>query len=134
MTLPGAWTFTIPGQPPSVNKSYRITRQSRLRDDGTTYTYSTLSKRKAVLDYQTVATMLCRAAKPKGWSPKGFVRVSLELWVGRHIDSDNVIKALFDSIQEATGVNDKWYLPCVFKMHIGEAAKDWRVQVTIRDD
>lgn len=126
-----SWSFTIPGQPPSVNKSYHITEQRSFKTDGTPYTYRTLSKRRAVLDYQEAAEYVCRAAKPRGWDPDGFIVVAMELYVTRHLDADNTIKAIFDAIQRATGVNDKWYLPCVTAMHVGVKPQEARVEVRI---
>jgi len=128
-----SWSFTIPGQPPSVNKSYRITQQDGLKKDGSPYTYRTLSKRKEVLDYQAVAAMVCRTAKPRGWKPAGFVVVEMELFMVRHVDADNTIKAIFDSIEAATGVNDKWYLPCVKSAQVGFKPQTACVKVTIRE-
>lgn len=128
-----SWRFTIPGMPPSVNNSYHITEQKAVRKSGEPYTFRTLSKRKPILDYQAAAAMVCRTAKPRGWAPAGFVRVSMELWVGRHIDSDNTIKAIFDAIQAATEINDKWYLPCIVAMHTKRPEAEWRVEVEISD-
>lgn len=128
-----SWSFTIPGQPPSVNKSYHITEQHSLKKDGTPYTFRTLSKRKAVLDYQAVASMVCRASRPKGWQPDGFVSVVMDLFVTRHIDADNTIKAILDSIQAATGVNDRWFLPCVRSMTVGVNPTDARVEISIHE-
>ena len=128
-----SWSFVIPGQPPSVNKSYRITRQQGWRKDGSPYSYSTLSKRAEVLEYQSVAELVCRAAKPKGWKPDGFVLVEMELSLVRHVDADNTIKAIFDAIQKATGVNDRWYLPCVRSSKVQQRPQDACVTVTISD-
>jgi len=127
------WSFVIPGQPPSINKSYHITEQKGWKKDGTPYTFRTLSKRKAVLDYQAATAMIVRQAKPKGWAPTGFVRVMMSFWVTRPIDADNTIKAIHDSIEAATGYNDRWYLPCVQHMTTGVRPQDARVEITISE-
>jgi Holliday junction resolvase RusA-like endonuclease len=127
------WSFVIPGQPPSVNKSYHITEQGGIRKDGTPYTYRTLSKYKKIVDWQASAAMIIRAARPSGWKPEGFIRISIVFYVTRHIDADNTLKSLHDAIQTATGINDRWYLPCVEMMFTGVRPQDARVVVTISD-
>lgn len=113
-----SWRFEIPGQPPSWNDSYRIVRQYRATRTGTRVPYHTLAKKQNVVDYQTAARLIIRSAMPSGWSPPGQVRVLYWLYLSRDMDCDNIMKAIHDAIQMATGVDDKRFLPCVMTKEV----------------
>jgi len=123
------WTFEIPGQPPSWNASYKIVRKYR---DGRV-PYHTLAKKDDVVAYQNAAKMIIGAARPSRWAPEGQVRVYYFLYLSRDIDCDNIMKAIHDSIQAATGVDDKRYLPCVVSKEIVPKPMA-RVRVIVSED
>jgi len=119
-----SWTFTVEGQPPSMNHLYTVVRN---RSTGRPY----LTKAPGVETYQLVATSRCRAARPAGWQPAPQIRVAYWFHVKRDIDCDNALKALNDAIAIALGVNDKAFLPCVKEKTTG--AKEPRTVVVIED-
>jgi hypothetical protein len=123
------WTFEIPGQPPSWNASYKIVRRYR---DGKA-PFHTLAKTPDVIAYQSVAKMIIGAARPSRWSPSGQVRIFYWLYLSHDIDCDNIMKAIHDSIQAATGVDDKRFLPCVVSKEIVERSMA-RVRVIVSED
>lgn len=123
------WTFEIPGQPPSWNASYKIVR--KYRDDRVPF--HTLAKKPDVIAYQVAAKMIISAAKPSRWVPPGQVRIFYWLYLSRDIDCDNIMKAIHDSIQAATLVDDKRYLPCVVMKEIVPKSKA-RVVVVVSED
>jgi len=104
-----AWKFSVPGQPPSVNHSYRVIRLRR--KDGSTY--QRLGKISKVADYQEMVAYLARAARPSSWEPEGLIRVRYWMFVKRDIDCDNVLKAINDGLKWALDIDDKRFLPCV---------------------
>lgn len=104
-----SWTFSIPGQPPSVNHSYRIIRLRR--KDGSTY--QRLGKMEKVASYQEEVAYRARLARPKGWEPEGLIRVRYWFHVKRDIDCDNSLKAINDGLKWALDIDDKRFLPCV---------------------
>jgi hypothetical protein len=110
----------IPGQPPSLNHSYRIIRVRHR--DGTSH--QQLGKTKDVETYQTLVSMLVRQACPKDWNPPGQIRIKYWFRMKRHVDTDNTLKALNDAIKIGLGTkivgtkvvpiwDDKLFLPCV---------------------
>lgn len=123
------WRFDIPGQPPSWNASYKIVRQYR---DGSV-PFHTLAKKQGVIDYQQAAKLIIRSAMPSRWSPTGQVRVFYWLYLSRDMDCDNIMKAIHDSIQAATGVDDKRFLPCVVTKEVVQKSKA-KVRVVVSED
>ena len=121
------WRFSLPGQPLSWNRAYRIGYQYGKRGR-----YMTLIKTAEAERFQDEAVLIIRSAKPSGWEPKGQVRIHYWLYLARAIDSDNVLKLINDAIQTATGIDDKYYLPTV-----EEKTKGWgkkaRVEVVVED-
>ena len=127
------WSFVLRGQPPSWNQSYHITRQKGTRNDGQPYEFSTLSKRQKVIDYQAYAVLTIRSARPSRWAPEGDVRVTWRIFLTRDIDCDNLMKAVHDSIERATGVNDRRFLPCVESKKWGVHQTEARIEITVED-
>ncbi len=127
------WGFTIPGGAPSVNGMYRPDIIESFRADGTPYLAKTISKRQSVKDWQASVVPVIRAARPRGWNPPGQVRIVFRFYLQRDADADNLLKALNDCIQAATGVNDKRYLPCVELKQSGVAPSKARIEVDIVD-
>lgn len=128
------WGFTLWGKPPSWNESYRIGERSRLNAEGREHSYRTLIKTDEVKRYQGDAIAVIRSAKPSRWKPAGLIRVSWTVYLTRDIDCDNLQKAVHDAIQEATGINDKRYLPCFRWKYLGVPARQVRVEIEIDDD
>jgi Holliday junction resolvase RusA-like endonuclease len=123
------WGFTIPGQPPSWNHSYQITK----RYTRGSVPYSTLSKKEVVVDYQRSARLIIRSARPSGWGPEGMVRVYYTFWLARDIDCDNILKAVNDALASAIGCDDSVFLPCVIWKTIGVPKTEARIEVAVED-
>ena len=121
-----AFSFEIPGQPPSWNSSYRIVRVPH-RGGGS---HLQLAKTDEGWKYQLVAATIVRRAKPKGWSPEGQVRVRYWFRLKRAMDATNCLKLLEDAIAEGLGVNDAIFLPCVEELTTGH--KDPSVTVEVQ--
>lgn len=107
------WRFEVPGQPPTWNGSYKIVKRHRSTATGGQVPFHTLAKKDAVIKWQQDATLIIRAAKPSGWAPEWPIRVFYWFYLSRDIDCDNIMKAVNDAIEMATGVDDMRYLPCV---------------------
>jgi Holliday junction resolvase RusA-like endonuclease len=124
--------FTVPGSPPSVNHMYQqVERRSP------TGNYRSVKKADAVADYQGLAAMVVRLARPKNWlnnyTEGEYIRVCYRFTLTRHADCDNLMKALNDSIAGALQVDDKWFLPCVTSKTVNAKAEA-QVEVTIGPD
>ena len=133
-----SFRVTIPGQPPSVNASYRIVRV-RHRDGSS---HQQLAKVRGLETYQVMVSSLVRSAKPETWAPPGQIRVKFWLRLQRDIDADNVLKALNDAIALGMGTtlkgkrivaiyDDKRLLPCVVEKTTGH--REPYVEVEISD-
>lgn len=121
------WAFTLPGQPISWNRAFRIGYKHGKRGK-----YLSIIKTPAAEAYQAGAVLIIRSAKPSGWAPKGQVRIHYYLYLGRDMDCDNTMKLINDAIQEATGVDDMRFL-----LTVEEKSKGWgkkaRVEVVVED-
>lgn len=122
------WKVVIPGQPPTVNKMYT----NRKAVDNRGRVYQARVKVPEAAAYQEMAALIVRTKKPSNWNPAGFVRVDIDLYLQKDIDADNTLKAVLDAVERGTGVNDKWYLPCV-KMKTFVPPKLARVELMIED-
>lgn len=127
------WGFTIPGGAPSVNSMYKPTVKEGVRADGVAYRVKAITKRDEVKLWQSQVVPVIRAARPRGWNPPGQVRVVYRFYLHHDADADNLLKALNDCIQAATGVNDKRYLPCVELKQSGVAPSRARIEIDIID-
>ena len=126
----------LPGRPPSWNDSYHIVRKRRGNSGAF---FHTLAKKPKLIKYQDDMTLIVRAAKPSGWKPDSWVKVHWMVYLERHIDLDNLQKAVNDILEMATGVNDKWFVPIFVTPVIGVPRKDARIElilspVPIEDD
>lgn len=109
-----SWRFVVPGQPPSVNHSYRIIRLRR--KDGTSF--QRLGKLKNIEQYQLLVKALAERAKPEDWDPgpynpkigEGLITIRFWFYVKRDIDTDNTKKAINDALKWAMGIDDKRFL------------------------
>jgi len=125
MSVSRPWRVWLPGRPPSWNDSYKIVRQSRTTGNGPHY-YHTLAKKQKLIDWQADMTLVVRSAKPSHWDPGDrWIPVVWEhVWLERHIDMDNLQKAVNDVLEAATGVNDKWFYPIFAEPRVGVRRKD----------
>lgn len=98
--------FTMPGQPPSWNASYRITRQKGKQGQF----FHTLSKSGIAERYQADLALVCRAAKPSAFKPEDRLIISYKFYLARDIDVDNILKMMNDAIARALEVDDKRFL------------------------
>lgn len=122
----------IPGQPPSVNHSYKPVMIQRYTASGQRYSRIGMAKQTAVLDYQTGVVRITQTSKPAGWRPVGeYIRITYAFFLKRSIDCDNAMKALNDALAMAIGVDDKWFLPCVVSKSVDGKERNPRVEVTI---
>ena len=131
--------FTIPGQPPSWNSSYRM-RKARIRDkfgqpvlgpDLKPKTATRLFKTQEVVTYQEGIQYLVKASRPKGFDPKEQVIIGYQFYLGRSIDCDNVMKAVNDAIAKGLGINDAKFWPVT--LHKQTGVKDPRVVIMVFD-
>lgn len=102
--------MTFPGRPPTWNDSYRIVRKYTYRN-GQKHYFHTLAKTDQLVRWQEDMVLIAKSAKPSKWSPTSWVRVDWRVRLERHIDMDNLQKAVNDVLEMATGVNDKWFVP-----------------------
>lgn len=100
--------FTIPGQPPSMNRLY----ENAYAFDGQGKRYMGRKKIHEVEMYQLVAMNACQRAKPALWEPRmpyqpklglGLIVIELAFVLARDIDCDNAQKALLDAIKFGLG-------------------------------
>lgn len=130
----GAWRFEIPGQPPSWNASYKIVVRYRQTATGGSVPFRTLAKKEPVLEYQATARLIVRSRMPSRWKPRTEqVRILYWLYLSHDMDCDNIMKAIHDVIEAATGVNDMRFLPCVLEKKIVPKGRE-KVVVEVRDD
>ncbi len=122
------WAFTLPGQPLSWNVAYRIGWKTT---DGRKHL--AMFKTSEATRFQSDARLIISAAKPSKWKPAEQVRIYYRFYLKRDVDCDNVMKLLNDTIEKATGVDDKRYLPCVISKEIVRKPQDARVEVVIED-
>lgn len=84
-----------------------------------------------VEQYQVMAAMIVRLAKPKDWVPTRRIVVEYRMWLdSSRRDASNALKALEDSIAAALGVNDSTFLPSVTLKEVDKARP--RVEVIVR--
>lgn len=128
-----AWSFTIPGQPPSWNNLYEIATKYRHNQRlGVAVPYPTLVKTQRAADYQDGAILIIRSACPSRWKPTGDISVIWRLYLSKWIDCDNTMKVVHDAMAIATGVDDKWFIPCVQERRVGLSASQARVEIDVR--
>lgn len=139
MAVTNHFRFTIPGQPPSWNASYRM-RKARIRDkfgqpvlgpDLKPKTVTRMFKTQDVVDYQNGVQMLTRAARPTGFAPKDQVIIGYQFYLGKSIDCDNVMKAVNDAVAKALGINDARFWPVT--LHRQTGVPDPRVVIYVFD-
>jgi len=122
------WSVTIPSQPPSTNHMYIIGRGYRRGG----IAYPKIVKAPGVESYQTMAAMVTRLAKPSGWKwDGGLLVLEYHFHLADNIDTDNAMKAISDSISDAIGVDDKWFLNRAMTKEWGLKGPQVRVEVTI---
>jgi hypothetical protein len=120
----------LPGRPPSWNDSYHIVRKFTYRN-GQKHYFHTLAKTEQLVRWQEGMVLIVRAAKPSRWEPMGWIRVLWDVRLERHIDMDNLQKAVNDVLEMATGVNDKWFVPSFKYPEIGVSRRDAGITLTL---
>jgi len=129
VTSSSVWTVTILGQPPSVNDIYDIV----WRYDNRGRRYKGIGKTARATKYQQDAVLQMRSARPSRWAPTGYVRLSYRFYLGNEADLDNLKKLLHDALQEATGVDDTWFLTTdQFKRMV--PMREARVEIDIAEE
>jgi Holliday junction resolvase RusA-like endonuclease len=116
------FSFTLPGQPPSVNHLYEWTRQTTtdrfgqpiLDLQGRPKQYRSIAKKPAVAKFQLDVSRIVRTARPTEFRPEHLIILAYEFYLGRDIDCDNAMKAMNDAIALALGVNDNRFIPATF--------------------
>lgn len=114
------FSFAVPGQPLSWNRSYRqkvITVKDRfgqalLSTSGRPKTRPAQYKTEEALEYQKGVQLACQAAKPSGFSPEQVI-IAYDFVLARDVDCDNVMKMTNDAIARALGLDDKHFFPVV---------------------
>jgi Holliday junction resolvase RusA-like endonuclease len=119
----GGWSVTIPGNPPTLNSTYKVV---------TIAGHSRLAKHSAVATWQDTVAWLTRAAVPKDWSASRRVRVEITWWTARTHDADAGLKALLDGLAVGLGINDRCFLPTVVSNEVDAANP--RTEVMIRNE
>ena len=137
------WRVLVPGQPPSVNHTYKpVIFPRKDRSGRTIYDQSGrvvnrigMAKQKDVVAYQNDVIRLARVSRPSGWEPSGaWIRVRYRFFLKRKVDCDNALKALNDALAMAIGVDDNLFLPCVESKSINGKEKYPRVEVEIEQE
>ncbi len=118
--------FTIPGQPPSWNQSYR----HRTIEVGGKRV-SRLFKDKSVKAWQDDVVMITRAARPTGFAPRNRIIVGYQMYLAAKLDADNVFKMANDAIARGLGVNDSRFWPVT--LHHQSNSKDPRLVILVFD-
>lgn len=133
-----SFTFTVPGQPMSWNRSYR-NRMMVVRDrlgvpviskHGKPVQRATQYKTEEAKAWQDGVKLICRAAKPSDFNPTQII-VAYDFVLARDIDCDNVLKMANDAIAQAIGLNDKFFYPVVLSKISG--SKDPHIMATVYD-
>lgn len=114
-----AFTFDIPGPPPSTNNAYRIVI---IRRGGAPF--RTLAKTSRAVEYQDMARLLALDAINKTGPvlvPAGeYVRVEIAFFLKRHQDTDNARKFINDAIKSVLKVDDRWFLGTDLEKKVGK--------------
>lgn len=114
------FSFAVPGQPLSWNRSYRQRvggvkdrfGQAVLSASGKPKTRPMQYKTQEAIEYQTGVQLACQAAKPARFNPEQVI-IAYDFVLARDIDCDNVIKMTNDAIARALGLDDKHFFPVV---------------------
>lgn len=103
------WSFIIPGDPVSVNQTYKIVyigKRCSICGRGP----ARLAKAAGVEAWQAEVGWLAKVARPSGWEPARRTIVEVDWYTTRPHDSDNGLKALGDGLAIGLGCNDKGFL------------------------
>jgi Holliday junction resolvase RusA-like endonuclease len=103
------WEFVIPGDPPSVNATYKIVYVGA-RCPTCGRGPARLGKHAGVETWQTEVAWRVRSARPSGWLPSRRTVIEVDQFTSRWHDSDNSFKALSDAIAAGLGCDDKGFL------------------------
>ena len=98
MSTSSGFTVTIPGDPPSTNHMYRVTRKNLPSGGQRAF----MAKTTAAHHYTSDVALLVRSARPKDFQPLGQIIVVFDFLLKRNKDTDNIQKALNDGIRLET--------------------------------
>lgn len=132
------FSFAIPGQPLSWNRSYRQRvvgvkdrfGQAVLSASGKPKTRPSQYKTEAAVQYQQTVQLACQAAKPSRFNPEQVI-IAYDFVLARDIDCDNVMKMTNDAIERALGLDDKHFYPVVRSKFVGSRTPE--VLITVYD-
>ena len=136
--MAASFTFTVPGQPMSWNRSYK-SRTVIVRDRlgaamhtarGNPVTRGGLYKTQEAKDWQEGVRLIARVHKPSDWAAKEVI-VAYDFILARDIDCDNVKKMANDAIAQALGLNDRYFYTADLSKIVG--SKDPHMMVTVYD-
>ncbi len=133
-----SFSFTVPGQPMSWNRSYgqRTVKvkdrfgQAVLNAAGRPKVRSMKFKTQEAAVYQDGVRLVAMAAKPRGFTPQQVI-VAYDFVLNRDIDCDNVMKMINDALARAINLDDRNFFPVVRSKFTG--SKDPSVTVTVYD-
>jgi hypothetical protein len=125
-----SWTFTVAGNPPTLNSSYKIVdigRRCPLCGRGK----STLAKASDVAVWQEAVAWTVKSARPRGWLPGRRTIVEVEWYTAKAHDGSAGVKALEDGMAHGLGCDDKGFLTSVVLNEVDKANP--RTVVRVRD-
>ena len=132
------FSFTVPGQPMSWNRSYRQ-RVVTVRDrygtpvrtaKGKPVTRGGMFKTEEAKVWQDGVRMIARVQRPSGFTPAEVI-IAYNFVLARDIDCDNVKKMANDAIAEALDLDDRYFFTADISKITG--SKDPHMVVTIYD-
>lgn len=121
--------FTVPGNPPSVNDTYKIV-YTGARCPTCGRGQPRLGKSAGVETWQDGVAWLAKAARPSGWAPARKTVIEVEWHTTRWHDSDNGLKALSDGIAHGLGCDDRGFLVRVMRNEVDKVSPRTVVRVT----
>ena len=133
-----SFSFVIPGQPLSWNRSYRQ-RVVAVKDKWGQAVLSASGKQKMrpgqykteeAIEYQKGVQLACQAAKPSKFDPEQVI-IAYDFVLARDIDCDNAMKMTNDAIARALGLDDRHFFPVVRSKFAGSRTPE--VLITIYD-
>ena len=115
------WGFTVAGNPPTLNSSYKIVdvgKRCPLCGRGR----STLAKHSEVAVWQEAVAWTVKSARPKGWVPARRTVIEVDWYTAKAHDGSAGTKALEDGIAFGLGCDDKGFLTTVLVNEVDKAA------------
>jgi hypothetical protein len=123
---------SIPGQPVSVDHAYKTGQVWVTDRSGAQRQIRRPILTDEAKSWRRDVQLLVQNAKPSKWKAEGQIRVTLDLYLFRNIDSDNTLKLIFDGVAAGIGLNDRDFLVCVRSKVLGE--REPHVELEIDSD